>query len=322
MSQIDKSYSNKTAVVTGGAGFIGAHLVRRLVAAESKVIVLDNLQSGAWKVFDGISEKVTQLQVDVRSPKDLSYALGANKIDFIFHLAANASVPLSVEDPTYDYESNASGTFYVLEEMRKSLPNCRLVLASSAAVYGEPKVLPITEETPLLPISPYGASKLCAEVMVRCYAGTYKSQAMVARLFNAYGPGIPRFAVLDFLKKLEKDSTKLEILGTGKQLRDFTFVSDTVEGLMQVAAKGVPGEAYNIASGTSHSVTDVAKEILRQRGLDKTTQITYSSQSWNGDAQFWSVNIAKAKSLGYESKVALPEGLKEVIRWFDQTRSK
>jgi nucleoside-diphosphate-sugar epimerase len=193
----------------------------------------------------------------------------------------------------------------------------KIVVVSSGAVYGEPASFPITEASPLAPISPYGASKLVAETEARMFESAYSVPAVIARIFNTYGPRMPRFVVFDFLRKLQKDPMRLEILGSGRQVRDLNYVSDTVDGLLTLAAQGLPGESYNIASGTSHAVTEIAQALLSILGLDGRTTLAFTGESWAGDAQRWEVEIGKLRQLGYEPEIGLKEGLRRVAEWFE-----
>ncbi len=305
-------------LVTGGAGFIGAHLVRRLVEEGAVVTVLDNLQSGKWEDVGTAqdSKLVHCIEGDVRHAGAMRDVVRDTSPDVILHLAANASVPGSVKDPAYDYETNAGGTFNILEATRLEKPDARVVTVSSAAVYGEPTIFPITEASELAPISPYGASKLAAEIEARMFHEVYRVPVVIARFFNTYGPGMPRFVILDFLRKLQSDPTHLEILGSGRQLRDFNFVDDTVEGLMVLAERGVAGEAYNVASGKSHSITELAQLLLDVVGLKGKTTLSFTGESWAGDAQRWEVDIAKLEKLGYRPQVNLRTGISRVHLWF------
>jgi UDP-glucose 4-epimerase len=310
-------WNNKKVLVTGGAGFIGAHVVRRLVGEAASVTVVDNLQSGKWEDLGSVRQSVQCIEADVRNAKAMRDVMRDSRPDVVLHLAANASVPGSVNDPAYDFESNTGGTFNVLDAVRLESSGARVVTVSSAAVYGEPKHFPITEQSELAPISPYGASKLAAEVEARMFRDVYKVPVVIARLFNTYGSGMPRFVILDFLKKLQRDSSRLEILGSGKQVRDFNFVEDTVQGLLVLAEKGISGEAYNIASGASHSVTELAHILIEHLGLKGKTSLAFTGESWAGDAQYWEVDIAKIKVLGYRPQVSLPEGVALVADWFN-----
>lgn len=304
-------------MVTGGAGFIGSHLVETLILEGASVTVVDNLQAGTWANIDKCREKVECLEVDIRDRSVVQRILSEVHPAYVFHLAANASVPGSVENPQYDYETNSGGTFTLLEACRACEGIKKIVIASSGAVYGEPTHFPITENSPLAPISPYGSSKLGSEIEARMFASVYKVPVTVARLFNTYGPRMPRFVVFDFLRKLQASPDRLEILGSGKQVRDLNYVADTVTGFLTLGLHGVPGESYNVASGASHNVTQIAEMLLDGLGYRGRTRIEYTGQSWAGDAQHWEVDISRICGFGYAAHVPLPEGLRLVTEWYE-----
>lgn len=302
-------YKGESILVTGGAGFIGSHLVEKLQTLQANVSVIDDLSSGK-------RENVKELyEGDIRSPDFLSSVLKKVKPKYIFHLAANASVPLSVKDPIYDFSVNSAGTLTLLETLRKHHIQAKVILASSGAVYGEPKEFPITEKSTIEPISPYGMSKFCAEEIVSLYSRMFGMEVLIGRIFNSYGPRMPRFVIFDFLNKLKSDPTKLEILGNGKQERDFTFVTDTVQGLLQIGHSGVVGNAYNIATGVSYTVEELARTLLKILNLNST--LNFTGESWLGDAQVWRVSINKLSELGYKPNKSLEQGLEETVKWFN-----
>ncbi|MEI6432665.1 MAG: SDR family NAD(P)-dependent oxidoreductase, partial [bacterium] len=264
-----KEYSGVSVLITGAAGFIGSHLTEALADGGAIITTLDNFKAGYRRNLDDVRERITEREGDVRNPEFVQALLAEIAPQVIFHLAANASVPGSVQEPAYDYEANAVGTFVILEAARKVLGKnvAKIITTSSGAVYGEPTSFPIKEQDTLQPISPYGASKLCAEVSSRMFHRVYQSPVTIARLFNTYGPRMARFVVLDFLRKLKADPGRLEILGTGRQVRDFTYVADTVQGFLVLGMLGAEGEAYNVSSGTSCSVTELAHALIAARGL-------------------------------------------------------
>jgi UDP-glucose 4-epimerase len=295
-------------VVTGGAGFIGSHLVERL-AGTADVVVLDNFQSGSRKNLRHVTGKVKVTQGDIR---DWEIVEGVVKgSSSIFHLAANASVPFSVQDPRYDFETNALGTLNVLEAARK-FDVQTVVYASSAAVYGEPEYLPMDENHSTRPISPYGVSKLAGEHMGTVYKEVYGLNFSAVRIFNTYGPRQPRYVMYDLLKKLKLNSSELEVLGTGEQVRDYCYVSDMVDALMLVAQKGKG--TYNVAGGIPTSVREVAEFLVSQISPDK--KIVYTGTSWKGDIQVLTADIQKIRTLGFNPKVSLHEGIQRLITWF------
>ncbi len=308
--------TDRSVLVTGGAGFIGSHLVESLVRDGAAVTVLDSLRDGDVTNLGAVRERVTLVVGDVRCATTVQGVIDACRPQAVYHLAANASVPGSVSDPAHDYETNAAGTFVLLDALRRAGGCERFVLASSGAVYGQPERFPIRESDPPEPISPYGASKLGAEVAGRMFWRVYGVPVVVARLFNCYGPRMARFVVLDFLRKLRADPNALEILGNGKQVRDFTYVSDTVEGLRVLAERGRPGDAYNVSSGRSCSVTELAECLLATLGQAGRARLTYTGTSWAGDAQRWEVSIERLQTLGYRPAVDLRQGLALTAAWF------
>lgn len=301
--------------VTGGCGFLGSHLVERLVSDGANVTVFDSMRAGSAENLSSVRDHIELIQGDVRDRAAVEATLRECAPDVVYHLAANASVPGSVQDPANDFEANAVGTFVLLDVLRALDMKPRVVLASSGAVYGQPDRFPIREDFPLKPISPYGYSKLCAEHIARMFLDVYGIPTVIARIFNSYGPRVPRYIVYDFLKKLERDPTRLEILGDGKQQRDFTYVTDTVAGLVLLAEKGTPGEAYNVSSGQNHSVTELAKMLVKVLGLEDV-EFVYTGSSWAGDAQYWKVDVTKLKGLGMGEGVPLEEGLRRTVCWF------
>lgn len=304
-----------TALITGGCGFLGSHLVEGLVADGAAVTVLDNLNGGRRANLTAVADRIKLVEGDVRDRDALGDILAEVRPDVVYHLAANASVPGSVDDPLQDFEANAVGTCVLLETLRKLGVTPKVVLASSGAIYGQPDRFPISEDFPPAPISPYGVSKLCAEHVARIYLEVFGIPTVIARIFNSYGPRVPRYIVFDFLRKLERDPTRLEILGDGKQQRDFTYVADTVAGLRLLADRGAPGEAYNISSGQNHSVTELATMLVDILGL-RNVEFHYTGASWAGDAQYWKVDVTKLKALGMGEGVSLEEGLRRTAEWF------
>ena len=320
-NDLAKRLDGAKVLVTGGCGFIGSHLVEVLAQNGAQVVVLDNLQAGKWSNLDSVRDRVTCIEGDIRDAGAVASVFADHAPRWVFHLAANASVPGSVAAPAYDFEANALGTFVVLNAVRLAGNAVeKVVVASSGAVYGEPVSFPIGEEDTIAPISPYGASKLSTEISARMFHRVYQTPVTIARIFNAYGPRMARFVVLDFLRKLQADPRRLEVLGTGHQVRDFTYVADTVQGLLTLAIAGTPAEAYNLSSGRNYSVTDLAHRLIATRGLTGQTEIHYTGSSWVGDAQRWEVAISKLEGLGYAPHFDLEAGLALTRDWFDATQ--
>jgi UDP-glucose 4-epimerase len=301
------------AVVTGGAGFVGSHLVERLVAVGAHVAVVDDCRTGRIQNLEAVRSRV-QLEdrplAEVLASPDL-----ISGTEVIFHLAANPYIPPSVEDPAYDYRLNLDATFRLLEVLRTMERPPRLVYASSAAVYGNPSRLPIRESDPTVPISPYGVSKLAAERYVAVFSTLYGISASSVRLFSVYGPRQRKQVVYDLLDRLHADPRRLEVIGDGTQERDFTYVDDVVEAMLLVADRAPgEGEVFNVASGSTHSIAQLVDGVCEALGI--SPEVCYTGSVRPGDADRWSVDIATLASLGFEPRTDLAQGLRATRDWY------
>lgn len=313
-------WMNKNVLVTGGAGFLGSFLVERLVDEGAEVTVVDDISSGSIKNLERVMNRINFQRLDIRQ---ISWApiIRENHIDLIFHLAANAYVPPSVENPAWDYQINLEGTFRLLEALRKLEYSGLLINASSGAVYGNPIRLPIQEDDPTCPISPYGVAKLSGERYLSVYSQIYGLKALSLRFFSLYGPRQYKQVVYDLSKKLTKLSSELVIYGDGSQVRDFTYVEDAVQSIMLTAERApAQGEVYNVASGCGYSIGELV-EILCSV-LNVSPRLIYSGSVRPGDPEKWSVDINRLSSLGYLPQVSFNEGLKRTAKWVQLTHNK
>jgi len=298
----------KKILVTGGAGFIGFHLCKRLSGLTSNLTIYDDLSSGKIENVRDIG-KAKLVEGDILDLKKLH---SVEKADLIYHLAAQVVVPYSMENPLIDFETNAKGTLHVLEKARKD--DAKLVFASSAAVYGNPTQLPTKVEYGFHPVSCYGLSKVVGEEYCSMYRDQYGLDVTVVRFANVYGLRC-HGVIHDFLDKIAKDPNKLEIIGTGLQSRDFVHVSDVVDALLTVGCEeSTKGETYNIAFGTTTKIIDLAKLMLQILNLQNKTVISTTGVSWQGDITTIWFDISKTKkALHWNPKVSLEESIKEVI---------
>ena len=298
----------KRILVTGGAGFIGFHLCKKLTDLGLDVTIYDNLSSGKMENVKDVP-KAKFVKGDIL---DLNKLCSIEKADVIFHLAAQVVVPYSMENPTEDFETNARGTLNVLEKARKD--GSRLVFASSAAVYGNPDQMPTSETYGFHPFSCYGLSKVVGEEYCQMYAIQYGLDITILRFANVYGSRC-HGVINDFLDKLTKNPAKLEIIGTGEQSRDFVNISDIVEALIIAGAKeNAVGQTLNLGFGETLKIIDLANMILRILNLSGKTIVTTTGVSWQGDINTIWFNIDKAKKeLGWTPKVALEDHLKKLI---------
>jgi len=300
-------------LVTGGAGFIGSHLVEFFLRQGRRVVIIDNLSSGHLE--DLPADRVRFVRGDVSRPETFE-AVEKEKIDLICHFAGSANVPLSVREPEHDFLANTVGTFRVLEFARKQEVSM-LLFASSASVCGMAPVLPLEESTAPNPVSPYAASKAAGECYARSYYLAYGVPATVVRLFNVFGPRCQQFVVYDFFRKLRANPRELTIIGDGLQMRDFLFVEDAIRGIAFLAEKGKPGEVYNLASGKPTTIRDLAGMIIQEMGLNEVA-VKYTMTPSPGDVPRWYGDISKIAALGFEPQISLREGLQRTVAWLQE----
>ena len=302
----------RRALVTGGAGFIGSHLVRRLLAEGWEVRVLDNLSTGDRGNLDEIREKVEFLDGDIRDAAAVrSSAAG---VDCIWHQAAMASVPRSVADPVLTHDVNVNGTLNVLLAAR-DLEVPRTILASSSSVYGETPVLPKVESMTPEPLSPYAVHKLVGEQYARQFYLHYGVTTICLRYFNVFGPRQnpdgPYAAVLPRFVERIRAGKKPLVYGSGKQTRDFTYVDNAVEAnLLATIAQPerVGGRAYNIASGAKITVLELAEATAKLLGWEGGVEFAPARA---GDIEHSHADIGRATTdLGYRPVKTFEEGLR------------
>ncbi len=301
-------------LVTGGAGFIGSHLVDRLVQEGFEVVVLDNLSSGSPENIKIHVEnpKFQFIRGDVRVRGLVRRALRG--VDCVFHLAAVASVDLSIRRPDIVNDVNVTGTLGLLEESRRADVE-KFVFTSSCAVYGEPIKLPVDEEHPTRPLSPYGASKLAAEHYCSVYHRVYGLDTVILRLFNVYGPRQERSpyggVISRFIERLRRGLAPVIFGGT--QTRDFVYVGDAVEALMlAMRSKDCIGMTINVGSGVEVSIRELADKLIKIFGLRVRPIL---SRPRPGDVSRMCADIRRAKEvLRFEPKTSLEDGLKACIK--------
>jgi len=302
-------------LVTGGAGFIGSNLVKVLLTEGYTVRVLDNLLSGYQTNLDPFSD-VEVINGDIRDAKVVDAAVRGCEV--VFHLAASVGNKRSIDLPIDDAEINVIGTLRILEAARKYGVR-KIVASSSAGIFGELKTLPIREDHPVEPDSPYGASKLCEEKLCLAYSKLYDIEAICLRYFNVYGPN-QRFdaygnVIPIFVFQMLRGQT-VTIFGDGEQTRDFINVRDVVEANIRAAgALGVSG-AFNIGSGTRISINKLVDKLKDACGI--SPDIVYGLPR-PGDVRDSQADIDAAKAaFNFIPMVGLDEGLTEYIAWARQ----
>lgn len=294
-------------VVTGGAGFIGSHLVRELARRNQRVTVFDNFSAPGPEKPSDVGGRIRLIQGDVRDGSALTEAL--NGADFVLHHAALVSVPQSVEKPEETFQINIQGTANVLEAARARGVR-RVIFASSSAVYGNGTDLPYQEIGRTDCRSPYAASKLSGEELCRKYTRVYGLETVCLRYFNVFGPGQNPYAlyaaVIAKFLQCARDNKPFQIDWDGLQSRDFIHVSDVVQANLLVVFKAAPGEVYNVASGKTYTLLELAE--LTERVCGRRPGRVFGPKR-TGDVRFSSADISKIKTLGFAPAVSLEKGL-------------
>lgn len=311
---------NAKVLITGGAGFIGSHLTEMLVKKSGQVTVIDNLSTGNIKNLNSVIKEINFINLDIRDFDKLKPVL--RKHDVIFHLAANADVPRSAAEPDFDFTNNVIGTYNVLKSCLGSNIK-KLIFASSAAVYGEPMYVPIDENHPLQPMSLYGSSKVFGENLGFAYFKSFGLPFTAIRIFNNYGARQSRFVMFDLLNKLYTNPKRLEVIGTGEQIRDYCYVTDGVRGFMLAAENDKStGHAFNLAGGHPTKIKDLVKKLVKITGLINV-KVTYTGKSWRGDINTLIGNTSKIrKTLGFKPEISLDEGIRKLHNWLFQNNPK
>lgn len=305
----DAPLAGKRVLVTGGAGFIGSHLTRSLVA-ENDVGVLDSLTSGDRST---VPPEATVIEGDIRDEETLATAM--EDVDVVFHEAALVSVDQSIADPTTSHAINVQATLSLLEAARDH--DARVVLASSAAIYGSPESVPIAEDDRKEPASPYGIEKHAIDQYARRYHDLYGLETVALRYFNVYGPGQVAgdySGVISIFIEQALAGDPITVEGDGEQTRDFVAVDDVVRANHLAATTDAVGTAYNVGTGTAISIRELADAIRDVTGTD--SEVVHVDPR-AGDVDHSRADLSQASNrLGYEPTVTIRDGLERTIEWY------
>lgn len=310
-------------LVTGGAGFIGSHIINALMHSNYRIIAFDNLSTGRsgniakWVGYHNFKF----IQADILDPLSLEKAV--NVSDTVCHLAANPDVALGATNTKIDFEQNIFATYNLLEAMRKS-PSCKkIIFTSTSAIYGEADVMPTSESySPLKPISLYGATKLACEAMISSYCYMFDMSCIVVRLANIIGSVSAHGVIHDFITKLKTDPDYLEILGNGKQSKSYLHIKDCINGLVQLLGflGKVKFEIFNMGSDDTITVSEIAEIVINELSLDPVDKRfidKFDGGGWNGDVREFLLDCSKLKSIGWtaelNSKNAVTRSVREYV---------
>lgn len=303
-------------LVTGGAGFIGSNLADRLLTDGHEVVAYDNFSTGQPKFIESAqtNPRYTLVRGDILDLPTLTDA--AQNCDIVFHLSANADVRFGTHHPERDLHQNTVGTFNVLEAMRANNVK-RIAFSSTGSIYGEPAVFPTPEDAPFpVQTSLYGASKLAGEGMISAYCEGYGFEGFIFRFVSILGERYTHGHVFDFYKKLLDDPTRLHILGNGKQRKSYLYVQDCIDAIFTVLDKATDKvNIYNLGTNEYCEVRDSAGWIADALNLEPEFTYEGGERGWIGDSPFIFLDTAKVRSLGWEPKLGIKEGVVTTLRW-------
>jgi UDP-glucose 4-epimerase len=307
-------------IVTGGAGFIGSHLVDRLLSRGNEVTVIDNLSSGRMEFLKKHVENHNYkfIKMDVMELEKLKKTI--HGADIIFHLAADPDVRLGAENTRIHLEQNIIATYNLLEAMRTNRRQ-KIVFTSTSTVYGEATIIPTPENYgPLIPISLYGASKLACEGLITSYCHTFDMRSWIFRFANIVGERSTHGIIIDFINKLRNNPSSLEILGDGQQRKSYLHVSDCVDAiLLAVENSDDMANIFNIGSNDTINSTEIGEIVVKEMGLkDATFNYTGGNRGWKGDVPRMLLSIEKLQKLGWKpmhnSKSSVVSAVKSSLR--------
>ena len=305
----------QTLLITGASGFLGTWLADAAFALGYRIIGIDLLAPSKPRIWAGFATSSCDTT-------DLVSLLQGETLHAVCHLAGGASVAGSFADPYGDFSSLIPGTSRLALYLAKAQPQARLYLFSSAAVYGNPKSLPISERSRVFPISPYGVHKALAESLLFHYARVLKLNVTAFRIFSVFGPGLKKQIVWDVgqraLTAMHGKESKIVLSGTGNESRDFIYIKDLCKAVLMVIAHGSnqSTEIYNLASGTESRIAEVAECLVQK--LKLPLEVSFNGKARKGDPTNWRADISKLKAVGFQADYTLEAGLKEIATWMNK----
>lgn len=302
--------------ITGGAGFIGSHLVDYLMGDPNEVTVYDNLSSGKREFVEHHLNKsnFNLIVADLLDQPMLERSVKGH--DLVIHLAANPEARVGIEKTDLDLYQETIATYNVLESMRLNNVQ-KIIFASSGTIYGETPVIPLPEDYgPILPISLYGAGKLASEGLITAFCGTFGFKSWILRFANIVGGRATHGVIYDLIKKLRKNPHELEVLGDGTQEKPYLFIEDCIEGMMFVFNNAKQSiNLYTLGVSSSTTVKFVAENIIREMGLNGVKLCyTGGDRGWPGDVPQVRFDVTKINRLGWKAKLSSDEAVLKTIR--------
>jgi len=310
----------KNILVTGGAGFIGSHLVDRLMEMGNEVTVYDNLSSGNIEFIEKHfnAPEFSFIEDDLLDEDAIEKA--CSNIDMVYHVAANPDVRLGAENTKVHLDQNILATYNLLEAMRKNDVK-NIVFTSTSTVYGEAQIIPTPEDYgPLVPISLYGASKLAGEALITSYCHTFDMNCWLFRFANIIGRRSNHGIIFDFINKLRANPESLEILGDGRQSKSYLHISECIDAILFSVenAEGVDSEnvnIFNIGSEDTISATEIGKCVIEEMDLENVElNYTGGTRGWKGDVPKMRLDVGKLKNLGWKPGMNSGESVSQTVR--------
>ena len=305
-------------LLAGGAGFIGSHLIDSLLSEGHEVICADKLIMGKQNIEHlKNNPKFKLYSIELADQKVVDNLFAENKIDVVYHLAANSDIQKGGKEPSIDFNDTLLTTRTLLESMRKADVK-KLFFASTSAVYGEMLDVKLTETTGgLMPVSYYGGAKFASESLISSYVSMSDMSSVIFRFPNVIGPRLTHGVIFDFIRKLRNNPTELEILGNGTQCKPYIYVLDLVEAIMKLTKEFKTGEVvYNISvKGEGTTVTHIAEIVVEELGLkDVKFKYTGGDRGWKGDVPRFSYDISKVLATGWEPKYTSDEAVRQTVK--------
>lgn len=305
-------------LVAGGAGFIGSHLIERLLDEGNTILCVDKLIMGDQNIKHLLGkEKFKFYNLELANQRDVDRIFAENQIDVIYHFAANSDIRKGGKEPLIDFNNTFLTTRAILEGMRKANVK-KIFFASTSAVYGDMPNVELKETTGgLMPVSYYGGAKLASEALISSYVSMCDMSAVIFRFPNVIGPRLTHGVIFDFIRKLRINPRELEILGNGKQCKPYIYVSDLVEAIVKLTKVFMQGEAvYNISvTSEGSTVTRIAEIVVEELGLnDVVFKYTGGDRGWKGDVPRFNYDISKVLSTGWKPKYTSDEAVRQTVK--------
>jgi UDP-glucose 4-epimerase len=302
--------------VTGGCGFIGSHLVERLLAEGNEVVIVDNLSTGQLRFAEAAlaNGRASLVRADVKDLDALVEAL--TDCEEVYHLAANADVRFGPDHPRRDLDENTIGTFNVLEAMRRCGVS-RIAFSSTGSVYGEAAVIPTPEDAPFpIQTSLYGASKLAGEGLIAAYAESFGFTARIFRFVSILGERYSHGHVFDFYKQLRDDPARLRVLGNGKQRKSYLYIQDCIDAIRIAMGAGGPRVAvYNLGQDEYCEVNDSIGWITSHLGLAPALEYSGGDRGWIGDNPFIYLECSRMRALGWAPRLSIKDSVIRTVEY-------